>query len=182
MTSRPPKKPTKKPAGPSPEDSDLWHKAMQDVKPMNAAHREKEKMTAPSLKKAEKPQITKDRQAGHSAEPPPASSKSLDKRTEARFRKGEMQIDAALDLHGHTQHSAHARLRSFVLDAASAGKRCLLIVTGKGKGAEGGVLRRALPHWLEAPDLSLYILSIAPAKIRHGAEGAFYVLLRRKRT
>jgi DNA-nicking Smr family endonuclease len=58
----------------------------------------------------------------------------------------------------------------------------LLVVTGKGEGREeGGVLRRLLPLWLEEGSHRGAILAIAPARRQHGGEGAFYLLLRRKR-
>jgi DNA-nicking Smr family endonuclease len=58
----------------------------------------------------------------------------------------------------------------------------LLIVTGKGaRGGGEGVLRQALPRWLNMPDLRERVLAFASAHPRHGGAGAFYILLKRRR-
>jgi DNA-nicking Smr family endonuclease len=99
-----------------------------------------------------------------------------------------MAIDGRLDLHGLTQAEAHDRLSGFVKAAQARGKRVLLVITGKGykapnsqHGGESGVLRRAVPRWLNAPDLRPLVLAIHAAQPRHGGEGALYVLLKRNR-
>jgi DNA-nicking Smr family endonuclease len=104
----------------------------------------------------------------------------IDRRTAERFQKGEMAIDRRLDLHGMTQARAHAALDRFVRNAWQEGLRVLLIITGKGSGGEG-VLRRSLPHWLEAGEHAPRVLRLTRAQPKHGGEGAFYVLLRRQR-
>ena len=77
---------------------------------------------------------------------------------------------------------AHRALDRFVREAWEAGRRMLLVITGKGSLAEGGgVLRRNLPRWLAQGENAARILKIAPAQPRHGGGGAYYVLLRRKR-
>lgn len=96
-----------------------------------------------------------------------------------------MPVEATLDLHGLTQAAAHQALSRFVLTGYHQGRRCVLVVTGKGAGSDNpegrGVLRRALPLWLEAPDLRPCLLAIASARPNHGGTGACYLLLRRKR-
>ena len=109
----------------------------------------------------------------------------LDGRTAERLRRGQLPIEATLDLHHHTQAEAHARLHRFLASATAAGKRCVLVITGKGsrpaadRTHETGVLKRALPRWLEAE--SARVLACHPAQAKHGGGGAFYVLLRRQR-
>lgn len=107
-------------------------------------------------------------------------AQGLDKRSEQRLKRGQMQIDARLDLHGHTQAAAQGEALAFLARAIERGQRCLLIITGKG-AAGGGVLRKALPLWLEASPQAREILRLTPAAIQHGGDGAFYVLLKRKR-
>jgi len=105
----------------------------------------------------------------------------VDKRTLERFKKGEMTVEAQLDLHGMTQEAAHAALARFVERAAAAGLRTLLVVTGKG-GREGtGVLRAQVPRWLNEAGLRPHLLAIHRARPQHGGDGALYVLLKRKR-
>ncbi len=116
--------------------------------------------------------------------PRPASRKAnepgLDRNTARRFERGEMPIDSAIDLHGMTQARAHEALDAFVGAAAKSGARMLLVVTGKGRQGEG-VLRRHVPDWLRSGPHAGRILRLASARIQHGGEGAFYILLRRVR-
>jgi DNA-nicking Smr family endonuclease len=78
-------------------------------------------------------------------------------------------------------------LRGFLLHAQGRGDRLVLVVTGKGvsKGAaslsdfEPGVLRRSVPHWLQAPEMRGIVLGFEEAARSHGGSGALYVRLRR---
>ena len=45
-----------------------------------------------------------------------------------------------------------------------------------------GILRQAVPGWLDEPDMRQLVAGYQPAHPRHGGGGAFYVRLRRKRT
>ncbi len=116
----------------------------------------------------------------------------IDHKTYERFKKGKMPIEARLDLHGLTQDNAHETLLPFIEQAYQYGKRMILIVTGKGtpKGKETsrawyepepGILRRMLPVWLEKEPLGQYVLKYTQAQRKDGGDGAFYVLLKRKR-
>jgi DNA-nicking Smr family endonuclease len=80
------------------------------------------------------------------------------------------------------QRAAFASLMGFIENSARAGRRAVLVITGKGPAGEGGgILRRNVPTWLAASTLGGRILTIQSAHPRHGGEGAFYVLLRRRR-
>ena len=58
----------------------------------------------------------------------------------------------------------------------------MLVITGRGLGPEGpGVLKSAVPRWLEQGALRRRILAVAAAQPRHGGAGALYLLLRRQR-
>ena len=111
----------------------------------------------------------------------------VDKRTAQRMRRGQLAIEARLDLHGLTEEDAHRALASFLFGAQESGRRCVLIVTGKGArmGADGpartGVLRRNVPRWLNQPPNRARILAFSHAQPKDGGEGALYVLLRRNR-
>ena len=106
----------------------------------------------------------------------------VDRRTTERLRRGKLPVEAVLDLHGHTQDQAYQALERFVAGSATAGRRCVLVITGKGAvSTGGGVLRRQFPMWLSAPSLRPYILTLMSAQPQHGGAGAIYVLLRRKR-
>lgn len=107
----------------------------------------------------------------------------VDKRTAQRLRRGQLAVEARLDLHGLTQAEAHRALNGFLADAQASGKRCVIVITGKGRreDAEGGVLRRAVPHWLDQPPNRGRIIAVQQAQPRHGGAGALYVLLRKAR-
>lgn len=105
----------------------------------------------------------------------------LDKRSAERMKKGEMEIDGRLDLHGMTQDSAHGALVAFVTRAYDSGRRCLLVITGKGNRAGTGVLRSNVPRWLNQSPCRERILGFSHARPQHGGEGALYVLIKRRR-
>jgi len=110
----------------------------------------------------------------------------LDKATAERLRRGELPIEARLDLHGLTQAQAHDSLQRFLAGSQAQQRRCVLIITGKGFRAKDGavqtgILRASVPRWLnEAPNRAR-ILAFASARDRHGGGGALYVLLKRLR-
>ena len=66
--------------------------------------------------------------------------------------RGKQAIDARLDLHGLTQSEAHGALLRFLRNAHARDARLVLVITGKGRGAEPGVLRRQVPQWLGLPE------------------------------
>lgn len=115
----------------------------------------------------------------------PGVTAGIDRSTANKFQKGKMSIDGRIDLHGMTQEVAHNALNSFIEDSWRAGKRCVLVITGKGSRPDEygrtGLLRSRTPQWLSAPRLRTRILAIHQAQIQHGGSGAFYVLLKRRR-
>jgi DNA-nicking Smr family endonuclease len=109
-------------------------------------------------------------------------SSGLDRRTDERLRRGQLVIDGRIDLHGLTQSAAHDVLARFLDDSQRAGRRCVLVITGKGAANQGGgVLRNAAPRWLAEPGLRRLIIAIHRAQPQHGGDGALYVLLKRRR-
>ena len=85
----------------------------------------------------------------------------MDRRTHQQMLRGKLKPEARIDLHGMTVAEAHPELVRFLLNAQSAGKRMVLVITGKGKVKDDhgpipqrmGVLRHQLPHWLAQPPL-----------------------------
>ena len=110
----------------------------------------------------------------------------MDAGTFGKLKKGKLRPDARIDLHGMTLAEAHPALTSFALNARAAGKRLVLVITGKGRPNDhdapmpvrAGRLRHDVPRWLSLPPLSAAVLQVAPAHRRHGGEGALYVYLR----
>ncbi|MCJ2084370.1 Smr/MutS family protein [Methylobacterium sp. J-090] len=122
---------------------------------------------------------------------PPPLAPGLERRVRLAFRRGALQVDARIDLHGMYQAEAHGALTGFLMRARAAGHTHVLVVTGKGgigKGgldyddafSERGVLRRSVPHWLRAPELRGFVLGFEEAARHHGGAGALYVRLRRR--
>lgn len=112
----------------------------------------------------------------------------MDAGTFGRMSRGKVRPEARLDLHGMYVAEAHAALADFVLRSRRAGRRLVLVITGKGRGGGrdglaplalvAGRLRHEVPRWLALPPLAGAVLQVAPAHPRHGGEGAIYVYLR----
>jgi DNA-nicking Smr family endonuclease len=85
----------------------------------------------------------------------------VDRATWQRFRSGKLPAVRKLDLHGMTaQHAFHA-LVAFLRSAHAEQVRCVEVVTGRGSGETGGVIRREFPLWLNLPDIRPLILGAA---------------------
>ena len=108
-----------------------------------------------------------------------AAPGGVDRCTWTRFRGGKLVPQRILDLHGRTVQRAHADLHAFIAAAMAERLRCVEVITGRGSGETGGVLRREVPLWLNDPALRPSILA---ASHPHPAnQGAIRVLLRRRR-
>jgi len=164
---------------------------MADVKPLT---KQQNKLTLETLNEslAEKPQPQpQPRQQVDIAPIHHAQSNALlhgqapglDKRTQQRLRRGQVDIEARLDLHGLTQTAAHQTLERFLERAYTAGKKTVLVVTGKGLRADGevGVLRRAVPRWLNEAPMRHWVHAFDHAAPRDGGEGALYIVMRRRK-
>ena len=111
--------------------------------------------------------------------------------TQDRLRKGQVEPDAKIDLHGMTEATAHRTLHTWLMAAHGRGYRLVLVVTGKGNPRKEesaawmqsphGVLKQMVPRWLNEPELRALIASTSPAHVRHGGDGALYVYLRKAR-
>ncbi len=101
----------------------------------------------------------------------------LERRRERAARQGGVSPEARLDLHGLTQAAAHQAVSGFISAQAQAGRRTVLVITGKGKDGEA-VLRTGFLRWCAEVALAKDILAIRPAAPRHGGAGAWYVFLR----
>jgi DNA-nicking Smr family endonuclease len=111
--------------------------------------------------------------------------------TQDKLRRGLMEPDARIDLHGMTQGVAHRTLFTWLAAAHARGYRLVLVVTGKGNPQNDenapwmmsahGVLKQMVPRWLNEPELAALIASVQPAHVKHGGDGALYVYLRKTR-
>ena len=178
----------------SPDNDDqLWRAVTEGVEPLKRKRRKPPKTKPAPLQPS--PQA-RDEQATPSRPNPPSPPKpppalptlvmgpgaGVDKRRVQRLKRGQLDIEARLDLHGLTQKQAHARLDGFLAGAQDRGLRCVLVITGKGRvGQEGGTLRQMVPRWLNAPPSRGRVLSMSLAQPKDGGGGAIYLLLKRRR-
>jgi DNA-nicking Smr family endonuclease len=102
----------------------------------------------------------------------------LDRKRWRQLRRGDAPSERTLDLHGRRVNDAHAALRSFLHDASLDGVRTVTVVTGKGPQPDGGILKRELPHWLNAADLRPLVLGAAHPHPTN--TGAVNILLRKR--
>ena len=108
----------------------------------------------------------------------------------AKLKKGMLEPEAWLDLHGMTLEQAYPALLNFIVSAHNRQKRLVLVITGKGKNSDpgyvipqsNGVLRSQVPLWFKEPRFSNLILQVEKAHHRHGGYGALYFYLRRSRS
>jgi DNA-nicking Smr family endonuclease len=107
----------------------------------------------------------------------------LDPRLVRRLRRGDFAWQAHIDLHGLTAAVAREAVDRFVLDSFRDGRRCILIVHGRGLNSKGQtpVLKERLKSWLAHGRTAKLVLAFATARPCDGGAGALYVLLRRDR-
>ncbi len=196
----------RKPSGPAgrtltPEERDLWAAVTKDARVLDPAVRRRATIDAdvpetdePSPIKASPvdPAVRQAAPARRVEAVRPSAGAGTDRRTQQRLRRGQIDLDGRIDLHGMTQAQARDALEGFVTTSAASGKRCVLVITGKGSTRpddepgfmperERGVLREQVPRWLALPPMAVHVITWQPAARRHGGDGALYVLLRRKR-
>ena len=116
----------------------------------------------------------------------------LDKKRQTLLKKGKIEPEKILDLHGLNAKKAEKLVLDFLLKNYLNGVRLALIITGKGKRPreadnsyyneqDTGILKRSLITWVEKSSMRQTILDILPAHAKHGGGGAFYVYLRKSR-
>ena len=197
--------------GLSDQDLELWRQVTESVDPidssrntvfsellepqgLDAARAELKTSTAPRTNGTPAPKRALPREA----DMPRASELSgIDRRTQQRLIRGQVEVDARIDLHGHSQAEARMALHGFLVRARERGHRLVLVITGKGEApfarhtlhsrdvhhdpGRHGVLRRALPQWVNEAEFRDLVSGYQPAHPKHGGGGAFYVRLRRSR-
>lgn len=180
--------------GLSAPDFRLWHAFTRDIDPLSDMTRAEMDALLKDLEDGAPPSAPDVPAFETVSRPLPETRKArayvsqepqLDARTEARLRRGKMPIEATLDLHGYNQEQAHVQLNRFVMDSYRLGRRCVLVITGKGSRSGGdapaGILKQKLPLWLSLPPLREVTLKVFPAVQRDGGTGASYIYLKRQR-
>ncbi|MGH1398584.1 MAG: Smr/MutS family protein [Alphaproteobacteria bacterium] len=189
---------------PNSDDDALWRAVTKDVVPLKRG--EPETFRADKDLSVEKPRVqAREKEARPSlgvetarVVPPVAwgearaqpKGRDVDAGTLRKLRAGQIAIDGRLDLHGMNQGEARQALIRTLVAAQAAGKRCVLVITGKGKSRKAsqdlfdsapGVLKRNVPEWLNEAPLRDIVLTAQGAAAKDGGGGALYVYLRRSR-
>jgi DNA-nicking Smr family endonuclease len=150
----------------------LFYETFADVKPLKphtrpAAAKKKAltppKATKPKAKaKPKPPAVVRD-------EPPEIGGHRT-----TPIKRGRLEPEARLDLHGLTQEGAHRALIRFLQRGRAMGARVVLVITGK-----SGVLNKQFKLWLAQGELKPLVSGVSTAHKRHGGSGAYYVLLKK---
>jgi DNA-nicking Smr family endonuclease len=100
-----------------------------------------------------------------------------------RLRRGEYAVEGHLDLHGMDRREGKAAVRGFLDRMQEEGKRCVLVVHGRGLNSKDRipVLKLQLRDWLSRGATGRRVLAFTSARPHDGGTGAVYVLLRRIR-
>ena len=164
-------------------DLGIWASFVQHIRPLNGK-------SAPALPEPPPPQPD--------TAPPSASARipkrstaitahlsvgdapgGLDKSSWNKFRTGKIATTRTLDLHGRTAQRAYHALQNFILAAHADHVRCVEVITGRGAGEAGGILKRELPLWLNQHPLRPLVLA---ATHPHAANtGSVRIMLRRQK-
>lgn len=110
----------------------------------------------------------------------------IDKNLLRKIKRGKININATLDLHGQKYKESKIIVLNFIKNNFFKEKRLLLIITGKGKrsnissGREfRGILKESVPKWLCSFTLSKYIIWFDEAGPENGGSGAILVYLKK---
>jgi DNA-nicking Smr family endonuclease len=192
VTRKPPSRPLR------PEEQAVWRQVARTAKPLDP--RKAQALGAPLPPVP--PEAERGRagmrahaspaaiEAGRARSPAPA-----DRGAEKKIRRGRVEVEAKIDLHGLTAMRARGELLGFLHRSRSRGMRTVLVITGKGAGARAldesrfepwnpdarplpGVLRRSFRQWMAEGEFAALASGWATAHARHGGAGAFYVMLR----
>jgi DNA-nicking Smr family endonuclease len=103
----------------------------------------------------------------------------LQTRTLKKLRRGQILVDAELDLHGMTVAVARGAIAAFLFECQRKRVQCARIIHGKGRGSRhrNPILKRKVGGWLRQRD---EVLAYSSARACDGGTGAVYVLLKRR--
>ena len=177
----------------SPDEAEIWAKVAASVRRISPPrHGEGDQPKAGGGGGQQKPVVAS------SLKPPPPHfvrspspyrgglGETLDGGWDRRLRRGTVQPEGSIDLHGHTLASAHAVLDRALDRAVADGVRVLLVVTGKPPRDPAphrrGLIRASIGDWLAASRHAARIAAVRNAHPRHGGSGALYLILRRARS
>jgi len=175
----------KKSASLHPEDRMLWETVIRHIRPLSS--RPGMETLSGSASLAKTASVKKDRDVLSAGKISPSAKMAgsyalniFDSAVHNKIARGNLHIEARVDLHGLTQEQAYSLLLRFLQSARHRELRHILIITGKGGASgNGGILQQAVPRWLATASFRLYVNAFESASRQHGGAGALYVRLRR---
>ena len=174
---------------PQSEDEEFWLEAVKDIKKTASDKVVSSAKPKPVMPKEKVYYAVKQEFSTYSKFLDDFENGGIDKFTLRKFKREEFRVEAVLDLHGLTEDEAFAKVDSFIPQNYALGRRCVMIITGKGIRvhpdedifAAKGVLRKQVPQWLNMARLRAMILIYKHPSEKMGGSGALYILLRRNK-
>ena len=120
-----------------------------------------------------------------------SKEKILDK--DFKSQKKDLHKIRSIDLHGYTLEKANIVIEEFILKAFEENVSKLIVVTGKGIHSDVekdpyvskdlSILKYSVPEFINNNENLMRVINdIQDATIEDGGSGAFYVLLKKKRS
>lgn len=182
------------------DDTELFQRAMDDVKRLNGFVTHPTKIINQSAETASTGQLATERESEIERIDSEIFSRAIDQlKLDVTFcdhtpeneeikplghnrlrqlKRGIVSIERQLDLHGLTRQEALSALPSFLESASVHGEKAVLIITGKGNNSPAEpVLQQAVVGWLRDAGKKL-VVEFAPAPREMGGSGALVVFLR----
>ena len=185
-------------------DFGLWAQVSKTIEPLNPDLAEEldkfEASQTPIIKKPAKRTVShisaNTLKTGAARLPDPRTYQltGLDRRQQQKFLRGQVEIEARIDLHGESLETARMKLWRFLSSCAQQRLRTVLVITGKGSSdftrhtlhgrdyhestGRDGRLRNALPDWMHEAAFRELVTGFQPAHPKHGGGGAVYIKLR----
>jgi DNA-nicking Smr family endonuclease len=105
----------------------------------------------------------------------------FDYKVKRKITREKVSVEATLDLHGLTIEQAEKTVEAFIIGCYKQSKTYILIITGKGELSHTkATLRTEFPRFLANPKIAPVVISFTQAGRKHGFQGAYYVLLRKR--
>jgi len=176
------------------DGDELWRKVADSVTPLSGRSTADRVDDAPPPKPVTKLRpnpAPQPRSMPAKLAPAPLANAGLDGSWDRQIKRGAVDLDSVVDLHGCLLDQAWRRLDCAIGSAIDRGDRTVLVITGKPAsdpasartalpGARPrGVIRAKLADWLHASRHAAGIAAVRSAHPRHGGAGAVYVVLRR---
>jgi DNA-nicking Smr family endonuclease len=170
----------------SEDDTDLFRRQMQGVKPLTPDNKiePEHKRLNPKARHEDLPSHADSAfiQSDYVDHVEPEQTLSFARggpqhKTLKRLRQGQFTIEDRLDLHGFTIDEAAQALQAFIEHASVNDLRHVIIIHGRGHRSQDNkpVIKAHINHWLRQLDAVLAFHSALP---KHGGVGAVYVLLK----